>query len=224
MCLETIVKKFTASFLLLVLASTGAADTIELPARLDALLGNEVTVQGQTFSDFTYMASGDMPAASAITVMPLHESEGFGLRFQGAFIDTATSTDPSVAEIGYTIPLNLEAGVSSASLVGNPLIVNGTGLAEVTTSFVDNATGLMIFADGSQQQLVDVQDINSPIGNSVEVLHKMSLQSQNASSAVLSFVDQTFSIVPEPAAFAPMMLGLFVLLGATSRNKRRCIK
>ena len=214
-------KNFTAGFLLLVLASFCAADTIELPARLDALLGNEVTVQGQTFSDFTYMASGDMPAASAVTVMPVHDSEGFGLRFQGAFIDTASSSDPSVAEIGYTIPLQLEAGVGSASLVGNPLILNGTGLAEVTTSFVDNATGLVIFADGNQQQLVDVKDINSPIGNSVEVLHTMSLQSQDASSAALSFVDQTFSIVPEPSAWLPMMLGVFVLLYATRSHKRR---
>ena len=73
-------------------ASCSAATIIGAPVLFSTLAnvpGATIVVGDKTFGGFTYTITGDMPAASLVNVIPITDNAGnFGIRFQGAFIDT----------------------------------------------------------------------------------------------------------------------------------------
>ena len=51
-----------------------------------------ITAGDKEFSDFTYASTNDMPDASGVNVIPIKDDAGnFGIRFQGAFIDSSAT-------------------------------------------------------------------------------------------------------------------------------------
>src|SRR4051794_29992871 len=72
-------------------ASTSAATIIGTPVALSTLLvpNGNIAAGDKTFTNFTYNQTGDMPPAALVNVIPITDTAGnFGIRFQGAFIDT----------------------------------------------------------------------------------------------------------------------------------------
>src|SRR5262245_45010115 len=87
-------------------ASSSAATIIGTPVALSTLLVPDATivVGDKTFGGFTYSITGDMPPAPLVNVIPITDDAGnFGIRFQGAFIDTTGAVGGSDALITYTV-------------------------------------------------------------------------------------------------------------------------
>src|SRR5262245_19529048 len=86
--------------------------------------GQTVVVGDKTFSDFTYSATGDMPSASGVNVIPLTSGD-LGLRFTGAFHDNAGG-GASDAAITFTVTTSGGFHITDAHLSGNPSVIGTT--------------------------------------------------------------------------------------------------
>jgi len=208
-------------------ASCSAATIIGAPVVFSTLAnvpGATIVVGDKTFGGFTYTTTGDMPAASLVNVVPITDDDGnFGIRFQGAFIDTTGAAGGSDALITYDVTAGANRLISDAHLQGNPSRLGQFGSISVTETF------LPLGAAGEfTMRIYDDQNINPPklvdstiFTTPVKTLHvqkdilglaKVNQQSPTAPSTVtLSFVDQTFSqiVVPEPATMALLFAGTF---------------
>ena len=66
------------------------ASATSLPTTLSALIsGGSVTIGTLTFSDFSYLGTGDMPSAAGVNVDAYVDpiTNDIGLKFQGSFLD-----------------------------------------------------------------------------------------------------------------------------------------
>ena len=206
-------------------AATSSAGTIIGDAVLlsDLVSGeiDSITVGDKEFSEFGYQRTGDMPGAEGVNVVPIVDDDGnYGVQFQGAFIDLASSAGGSDALITYTVrvtdPRRL---ISDAHLQGNPNLLGETGSISVTETFlplgVNDEFTMSIFDDESipTPKLADVTYF-SPWVKELKVQKDiLAIATQaattSATSATLSWVDQTFSQVdvPEPATVALLLVG-----------------
>jgi hypothetical protein len=183
------------------------------PVPLDSLeLGGEITVGDKTFTEFSYAKTEDMPDSDAVNVIPIRDDLGnYGLRFQGGFADIAGGSS-SDALITFTVT-SQGADITDVHLAGNPNL-NGPGLAEVTETFLPDSTSLKlnIYDNGEVSSLADWADLANPV-RTLHVQKDILLRSDDGGvSATLSFVDQTFSQVPEPAGVSLLLLGLIGLI------------
>ena len=208
--------------LCVLLASATNAAQIPLPTTLDALLNDTedfVVVGELSFGAFMYGATGDMPPASSINVSAQTDAMGnSGIRFQGGFLDTV-SVGASDAVIEFTVSAD-SAIISDAVLGGNPDLLGGAGLVAVTETFLPQVTdaSLSVFDNGTVEQLTDRIVFDTPL-QTLNVQKDINLNAEAGSAgAVLSFIDQTFSIVPEPATFSAAIFGFLGLLGYRRRR------
>src|SRR5262245_42499861 len=117
------------------MAAAPSISSAAITVTLQSLLEDGATIQSgdKLFSDFTYVASGDMPSAAGVNVITTTVSGNFGLRFQGAFRDVAGGGS-STATITYTVTvLDPHFNISDLNLQGNPA-VSVTGTMDVTES------------------------------------------------------------------------------------------
>jgi hypothetical protein len=165
-----------------------------------------------------------MPEPDQVNVQPIQDDDGnFGFRLQGAFLDLIGGVASSDALLTYQVePTNPMFLITDAHLAGQPNLLGTTGSVSVTETFFPlGAAGeftLDIYDDGGLGvKLVDWVDFDG--GHRVLNVQKDILAASGDGSAVLSFVDQTFSQtpVPEPSTFALAALGL---LGMCCRRKR----
>ncbi len=209
--------------LTVVMATTTCAFTVTLgdPIRLSRLEnGGMFTVGDKTFSDFSYAATEDMPRSDAVNVIPIQDCDGnFGVRFQGGFIDLPGGS-PSDALITYAVMPARGREIVDVHLAGNMELV-GPGIAQVVESFLPtfpNGPTLTIFDDGQVQQLIDWADLPRPIGSKLFVQKDILLRSDvGGVSASVSFVDQTFSQIPEPSSFV-LLAGVVLLSWCRTRR------
>jgi hypothetical protein len=210
-------------------ASCSAATIIGTPVLLSTLVvqGATIVVGDKTFGGFTYSITGDMPPAPLVNVIPIQDDAGnFGIRFQGAFIDTTGAVGGSDALITYNVTAGFNRLISDAHLEGNPARLGTLGSMSVVETF------LPVGAQGQNtMKIYDDQNVNPPklIDNTIFAtpvktlnvqkdilgLAKVDQQSPAAPQTVtLSFVDQTFSqiIIPEPTAVALLLVGTFGLV------------
>ncbi len=203
---------------LLCLALVLAARTTEATPLSDLLVpGAMLHVGGLTFSDFTYLGLGEMPAATSINVVP--EAGGGGLLFQGAFLDIPVGNG-SDATFGYHVTADPGWSIIGAGLSGNPAII-GQGTLTLTETFAQIPAFLEILNNtGGPAKLTDHI---SGLSNFPSLTVTGVMQAgANSGAATLSFFTPTFQIVtvPEPASAA---LGAIAVgaMGAVGIGRRK---
>jgi hypothetical protein len=219
------------------IASCAAATIIGTPVALSTLVvpGGSIVVGDKTFTKFTYSITGDMPPAPLVNVIPITDNAGnFGIRFQGAFIDTTGAAGGSDALITYDVTAGANHLISDAHLEGNPSRLGPLGSMSVTETF------LPLGANGQfTMKIYDDQNVTPPklIDNTVFPipvktlsvqkdilgLAKVSPQSPDLPQTVtLSFVDQSFSqiTIPEPTTLGLLFAGT---LGFALMRRRKSL-
>ena len=220
------IRRFTyLAVLVLALPSFVSASVVFVGAPVtlsDLVSGDTITVGDKVFADFTYLATGDVPAADFVNVQGIIDCDGnYGIRFQGAFNDLPGGGG-SDALIGFKVSVAAGAPylINDVHLAGNPDVLGGIGLASVTETFVPTGNPtLSIFSDGTNMVQTDWADLNEPV-MMLQVQKDINLVAGAGSSgATLSFVDQTFSqiLIPEPST--GLMLAMVALSLLTVRRQ-----
>lgn len=189
--------------------------------RLSQLIEQKGTITSgdKLFSDFSYAATGDMPFDENVNVIPFQDADGnYGIRFQGAFLD---SPDPnnqgSDALITYKVAVTDPSQKISSAHVAANIVAKGTGTGTVTETFFPELTGVgdYLRIPSDDEQLVNWIHFDPP--RTWLPVQKNILLRAVESQVDISFIDQTFGQVPEPAAVTWLAAGLL----ATAARRRR---
>jgi hypothetical protein len=199
------------------MAGAASADHISNLADLIANDGT-VVVGDKLFSNFTYAWTGDMPDASGVNVIEYTDPDGnFGIQFQGAFIDLAGG-NASDALITFDVTvLDPNLVISEAHLAGNPAVVGGNGgssFGSVTETFLTGNTSdlAVIFATEDDADLADWVSFDQPVTTLSVQKDIILFADDDAVATTLSFVNQSFTQVPEPGSLALIALGGLAML------------
>jgi hypothetical protein len=192
-----------------------------------------IQVGDKRFTNFGYSQTGDMPTPDQVNVIPTPSSRittpnTFGITFQGGFQDLPNiNRAASDALISYTVlidPAFLPVWkINDAHIAANFLVI-GPGSGTITETFVpdDNSALIKVYnLNNSAIQLSD--DVVFPQTHTLIRVQKdilldagviVATNGPEASGQIvqLSFVDQTFSQVPEPASLGVLGLGGLALL------------
>jgi hypothetical protein len=200
------------------------------PVQLSTLINNATasyTVGDKKFTGFSYLATGDMPPASAVNVAAILDDAGnFGIRFQGAFVDLPSSPGGSDALINYMVeatdPLKL---ISDAHLAGNPTLLGTQGSISVVETFLplgqNGEYTMRIFDDESVgQKLTDQTFFNPPVKKLSVQKDILVIATPQSQTVTMSFVDQSFSQITIPEA-TTLSLSLIGLISAAGSIRRR---
>jgi len=172
-------------------------------------------VGDKKFDTFTYFQTGDMPSAVNVNVIPIQDNDGnYGIRLQAAFIDLpGNGGSDALVTFQVTVTNPEPWRITDAHLVGNPNLLGNTGSASVTETFLPDSQLMMeIHDNGSGQKLIDKVDFPLPGFRSLHVQKDILLFGGDA-PATISFIDQTFSQVPEATTAAMSAIaccGLFL--------------
>jgi hypothetical protein len=194
----------------------GSANAAIVPLS-DLLNGQTIQSGDKMFSDFTYTKTGDMPSPENVNVETIQAANGdFGLRFQGGFVDQAGG-DSSDALVTFNVSV-ANAGwlINGVTLSANPAVFNGAGLASVTETFVPTIIDdkLVVYDFGNGDDLL-LDEITFAGGYAMLPVQKDVILHANDPSGTgavtMSYFDQTFSQVPEPAGLVLVIAGLLCL-------------
>lgn len=200
----------------------GSAATISLG---ELIRTNGTIVSGdKEFSEFAYAATGDMPVADNVNVIAFEDTLGnFGLRFQGGFLDAPDPRNQaSDALITYRVRVT-DPGrlISGASLAAN-IVARDGGSGTVTETFLPifDLTDEVLRIPTSGDSLIDSIVFDEP--QPTLLAQKNILMRATTSQVDLSFVDQTYSQIPEPASASLLIAGALGLL-ARRRSAAKAI-
>lgn len=162
----------------------------------DLIAGQTLVVGDKTFSGFGYTKVGDMPEAADVNVIPITSGGHYGVRFQGGFIDlVGGSVSDSLITFSVEAPDPL---INAAELLANGAAPGG-GVATITETFLPElTTTLLTISSGANMS--DSVSFDPP-------LKKLNVQKDilllaGDEPATISFVDQVFRQVPEPASMS----------------------
>ena len=178
----------------------------------DLVAGQSIDVGDKTFSDFTYLTTGDMPDAVDVNVQGIIDCDGnYGFRLQGGFADfPGGGASDALITFNATVMAGANMLIEEAYLAANLDVVGG-GLAMITETFLPrfNDMDLTVFNNGVTEQLSAQAEFATPVNSLPVQTDIMLLADDGGVASAFSFIDQTFSqgIVPEPTA------GLLVLCG-----------
>lgn len=203
--------------LMIVFSSSIFAAQMNLPTTLDKLIatGDFVMVGDLKFDAFDYPADsivlGDMPFASQIAVQ--ESPGGDGLRFTGPFLDLpgGAGNGASDATLGFDVSVVGGGAIASATMHGNPSLKgNAQGIAEVVETFEGIGDVKLLIYDKSANNLslTSTAEFSAPVTELSVVKDILLLSQSDTNAATISVIDQEFTLVPEPATFASMLIGL----------------
>ncbi len=218
-----VTRLFLAPMLTALVGLGGPSVTTARGAFLSDLLAPGATLASGdfVFSNFTYQPPTGPPAPSAVTVTPYTDSSGFnGIQIGGGFQQTGPGT--ADVRLSYTVTDTRGARVTEVHMDGNPFLtpMNANGSAIVTESVFAPGIATPVAAGqinstsppGSQSTTLTLNPPGPYATLSVtkDVLLTVSPRSGATAPDVasVSFIDQTFSVVPEPASVVMMGLGL----------------
>ena len=181
------------------------------------------------FDQFSYDHTGDMPPASEVNVItePGDPEGHIGLLFQGNFSDLFSSEGGSDALIRYRVsPLEGAPAIIDAHLYANPADLGGPGglgSISVTEDFFFDTIGehqLRVFVDEQAGRLNRAWTV-FPERRELNVSKDIAALAAETGTVTMSFVTQTFSIVPETSTAVFMLIGAITLAFAKWRRQRR---
>ena len=209
-----------------------AATIIGDPVLLSTLLvpGQSMTVGDKIFTEFGYSFTGEMPGPTLVNVIPIQDDFGnFGIRFQGGFMDLASSPGASDALITYMVEAGPGFLISDAHLAGNPNVMGTVGAISVTETFLplgqQGEYTLEIFDDENidEAQLMDAVDFLPPVKKLSVQKDILGIAVTGGQSVTLSMVDQSFSqvVIPEPITLVSLIAGAIAIGLLRPRRLRR---
>lgn len=187
-------------------AQTFLGPTVSLASLTNS--GGDVLAGDKDFSDFTFI-SASIPA-SGVTITPLEEPNGnFGIRISSAYFEASGSFADMV--LGYQVSVTNSANlISAANLLFNGQVTSGTGLAEVVEQVFTNGTlyGQMdVFATATTNQLTASMPIVPP-QQLLTINKDVQLTAMFPAFSTISYIDQSYTQVPEPSTLAMAVVGL----------------
>lgn len=208
-------KKFVVAALAVL--SVAFASPAAKAALLSDLIDNNGTIVNgdKVFSDFDYLSTGQNPPADRVNVVPIVDGAGnLGIRFSGGFIDlddNGASDALITFKVTVTDPNQLINDVHLAfngDVVGAP----GTqGFVGVTETFLptDPNVQLSVFEiqPAGTTKLTDWADLTTPV-RELWVQKDIILFAGQGAAATISFIDQTFSQIPEPHSIGLVVAGI----------------
>ena len=186
--------------------------------------GDSCTVDGKSFSSFSYSPDGfsgsiaGIPAvpATAVGVHPATTRDGPGLEFNGAWVNNNTAAVAADATTTFTVTDTDGTSIIDAFLLISGLSGNGALDSNVvdseTVTFLDATTRVFEVTGASPSAHTSFAGVTSLV-----VRDDLTVQP----GADVSIVDKEFSqTVPEPASLAIFAVSLFGM-GAIRRRFRR---
>ena len=195
-------------------ASLGSAHAASIPLS-DLINGQTIESGDKVFSDFTYTPTGDMPpSAASIVVQDIQDAAGdYGVRFVGGFLDQpGGGSSDALITFNVSVAPGSSMEINGAKLAANPAVFAGTGLASVTETFVPEVVDdkLVVYDFGGGDDLLLATTTFNQTFQTLPVQKDIIMHATSESGAVtMSFIDQTFSQVPEPSSLILLLLGLF---------------
>jgi hypothetical protein len=214
------------------LTPSGGVNSTSSVALSDLLSGQVmgVAVGDKEFAGFSYLPTGDMPAAAIVKVFGFKDPDGnWGISFNGTFIDLPDTTSSS-ATIGYEVQIDAANTRLGRRISDAHLFLGGVGVG-INSAFTVDET----FQESSQslhaavstigagsQKLIDSVLFN-PTLLTVSVTKKIVATAAGNSTlpAQANVIDQSFSQsnIPEPATIVLSAIGAVALTIAARHRK-----
>ena len=187
-----------------------------------------IVVGDKIFTEFTYLATGDMPSADNINVAGLFVHENYGVRFQGGFkdlFDDGNESSDALIEFRVSVANPSLRLISDVHLSGDPSLSGSDSLnafAEVVESFPGTFDNLQLRIQNDLNGLIGadwIDPLPMPV-ESLRVSKDIQLLSIEGVRASISRIDQTFSqtVIPEPST---ILLAVFAVVTSGIGRARR---
>jgi hypothetical protein len=178
--------------------------------------GQSLTVGGLTFSDFKITVNGSLdPNLADYQVLSL--SDGF--RIAGGF--AAFDAEQGDMLLSYDVSAGTSNPVNDIRLVFNGTAVGSHSGANIVETLSSNGTPVSsanVFAiAGGTTQLVDTQTFAPQTSFTVD--KDILVKAGSGGMATISFINQEFSVVPEPGSLVLIGSGLMGLLAFGRKRK-----
>ena len=194
-----------------------ASSAKALPVGLNTLIAPGMSLDSGPlrFSEFAYSNTGDMAKAEEILVDMFVDLDGHaGISITGDFMDESTSIGPSAASISFSVSVIDPMDLVVAVTMGADFSLTGLGYANLNANVLNESLELIQlfshnFGNGITSSPVNpvTKILTSPSGQISVVMDNIDAFASNG-FAKITTIEQTFTVVPEPATALLVGFGL----------------